>query len=93
MQNFIDCIRSGSAPLTNGDRGLELVRILEAASQSIKNHGAPVDLTLPPRKPGANGNGHGNRLHKKLGPASALERVIKKSAATRRVGTSRLRST
>jgi predicted dehydrogenase len=88
-QHFIDCVRSGAAPLSNGDRGLELVRILEAASQSIKNNGAPVDLTVPGAKAGTNGNGHENgrngSLPKKLGPASPLGRTKKKPASARRV--------
>jgi predicted dehydrogenase len=43
-QHFLDCIRNGAKPLTSGREGLELVRILEAASVSLKNHGAPVTL-------------------------------------------------
>ncbi|HLP76462.1 MAG TPA: Gfo/Idh/MocA family oxidoreductase [Candidatus Paceibacterota bacterium] len=43
-QHFLDCIREGIAPLTNGRRGLELVRILEASSLSIKQQGTPVVL-------------------------------------------------
>jgi predicted dehydrogenase len=43
-QHFLDCIRTGASPLTNGERGLELVRILEAASESLRDNGAPVDL-------------------------------------------------
>src|SRR5881296_2385953 len=35
-QHFIECIKTNSEPLTNGRRGLELVRILEAASASLK---------------------------------------------------------
>jgi predicted dehydrogenase len=41
-QHFLDCIRSGSAPITGGRAGLEMVRILEAASKSLKANGAPV---------------------------------------------------
>src|SRR5712672_712688 len=41
-QHFIDCIKTNSQPLTDGRRGLEMVRILEAASASIKMKGAPV---------------------------------------------------
>jgi predicted dehydrogenase len=41
-QHFLDCIEKGTQPLTSGNEGLELVRILEAASNSLKNHGAPV---------------------------------------------------
>jgi predicted dehydrogenase len=41
-QHFLDCIEQGMQPLTGGHAGLELVRILEAASQSLKSYGAPV---------------------------------------------------
>jgi len=41
-QHFIDCIEKGTKPLTSGHEGLELVRILEAASTSLKENGSPV---------------------------------------------------
>jgi predicted dehydrogenase len=41
-QHFIDCINTGDRPATGGREGLELVRILEAASTSLKANGAPV---------------------------------------------------
>jgi predicted dehydrogenase len=41
-QHFLDCIEKGSRPLTSGREGLELVRILEAASASLKERGAPI---------------------------------------------------
>jgi hypothetical protein len=43
-QHFLDCIRESISPLTNGRQGLELVRILEASSASLKQGGAPVTL-------------------------------------------------
>jgi predicted dehydrogenase len=43
-QHFLDCIKEGISPLTDGRRGLELVRILEASSHSLKQGGAPVML-------------------------------------------------
>lgn len=43
-QHFLDCINHGLTPLTSGQRGLELVRILEASSQSLKLGGGPIDL-------------------------------------------------
>jgi predicted dehydrogenase len=53
-QHFLDCIEKGTKPLTNGYKGLELVRILEAASTSLKSHGAPVTFSpahgLPERE-------------------------------------------
>jgi predicted dehydrogenase len=41
-QHFLDCIERGVRPLTGGYEGLDLVRILEAATTSLKEHGAPV---------------------------------------------------
>ena len=47
-QHFLDCIEHGKEPLTSGKQGLELVRILEASSVSLKRNGAPVDLLRQP---------------------------------------------
>ena len=44
-QHFLDCIRQGTTPLTCGNRGLELVRILEASSESLRRGGAPVEFS------------------------------------------------
>ena len=44
-QHFTDCIRTGATPLSSGRRGLELVKILEAASASLKAHGAPIQFS------------------------------------------------
>ena len=44
-EHFIECINKKSTPITSGDIGLRVVRSLEAASQSMKNRGAPVDLS------------------------------------------------
>jgi predicted dehydrogenase len=41
-EHFLECIESGTRPLTSGYEGLKLVEILEAASESLKRHGAPV---------------------------------------------------
>jgi predicted dehydrogenase len=43
-QHFLDCIKQGTPPLTDGRQGLELVRILEASSESLKLGGAPVEF-------------------------------------------------
>ena len=43
-QHFLDCIEHGTKPLSSGLEGLQLVRILEAASLSMKHRGAPVRL-------------------------------------------------
>ena len=44
-QHFLDCIREGKTPLTGGRQGLEVVRVLEGASNSLKQNGAMVSLT------------------------------------------------
>jgi predicted dehydrogenase len=46
-QHFVDCIRDGGTPITDGLQGLELVRILEASSQSLRGNGSPVKLVRP----------------------------------------------
>lgn len=43
-QHFLDCIMNGAKPLTGGKEGMEMVRILEAASESLKQRGAPVSF-------------------------------------------------
>ncbi len=48
-QHFLDCIRTGTTPVSCGTRGTELVRILEASSESLKRGGAPVEFSEPPR--------------------------------------------
>lgn len=47
--HFIECIEKGITPVTSGREGLELVRILEAASASLKANGAPIAI-LPDKK-------------------------------------------
>ena len=44
-QHFVDCIEKNTQPVTSGREGLELVRILEGASASLKANGAPVVLS------------------------------------------------
>ena len=47
-QHFLDCIHHDSTPLSDGISGLNLVRILEASSQSLNSNGAPVDFSHVP---------------------------------------------
>jgi predicted dehydrogenase len=42
--HFIHCIRQGDRPITDGQAGLRIVRILEAATQSMKQQGQLVKL-------------------------------------------------
>ena len=72
-QHFLDCVTTGATPISNGQRGLELVKILEASSKSLKANGAPVYLNeeaeessrpviqiRPAVRARTNGNGNGN---------------------------------
>jgi predicted dehydrogenase len=43
-EHFVECVNSGSQPLSSGQSGLRVVRILEAASRSMANHGQPVEI-------------------------------------------------
>jgi predicted dehydrogenase len=43
-RHFIDCILNDTNPLTDGQAGLNVVRILEASAISIKNRGQLVEL-------------------------------------------------
>jgi predicted dehydrogenase len=41
---FVDCIEKNEAPFNDGIAGLRVVRLLEAAAQSLKDRGRPVQL-------------------------------------------------
>jgi predicted dehydrogenase len=44
--HFIECITQGSRPITDGEAGLQTVKILEAATQSMKQRGRLIELNL-----------------------------------------------
>ena len=54
-QHFLDSIETKTQPLTGGRAGLEMVRILEASSQSLKQNGAPVMLSRARNTPNTTG--------------------------------------
>jgi predicted dehydrogenase len=43
-QHFSDCVLNGATPLTGGTAGLEVVKVLTAASESLKLRGTPVEI-------------------------------------------------
>src|SRR5207244_9560590 len=43
-QHFIDCVREHKRPLTDGEGGLRVVRVLAAAQASLEAGGAPVPV-------------------------------------------------
>lgn len=42
--HFVECVRTGQTPLTDGEAGLRVVRILDAAQRSIKAQGGRITL-------------------------------------------------
>lgn len=42
--HFIECIRDGKRPRTDGENGLRVIRVLEAAQESLEKNGAVVQL-------------------------------------------------
>ena len=42
--HFLDCIEKGMRPLTDGQNGLEVVRVMEAVQESLRQRGAPVEI-------------------------------------------------
>ena len=44
IQHFAQCIQKNEVPLTDGQAGLRVVKILEAASKSMQERGRPVEL-------------------------------------------------
>lgn len=43
-EHFLDCIANGVEPMSGGHEGLQLVRILEAATLSLKSNGAGIPI-------------------------------------------------
>ena len=41
---FLDAIQTGKHPITDGQAGLDVVRVLEAAQQSIRKDGERITL-------------------------------------------------
>ena len=58
-QHFLDCISRGTAPLSSGQQGLALVRILEASSLSLQQEGTAVTLESLRHSAKASGKSNG----------------------------------
>src|ERR1044072_1995190 len=74
-RHFIDCIETNTAPITDGRQGLNLIRIREGASASLKMNGAPYVFatgngSAPVLKLSTNGSPDGVRPRKKRKLAS-----------------------
>jgi predicted dehydrogenase len=45
IDHFVDCVRNGAEPITGGEAGLEVVRLLEATSASLQDGGRAIELS------------------------------------------------
>lgn len=54
-QHFLDCIREGKRPQTDGENGLQVVRVLEAAQYSMDHEGQKVIINEDSWTPYTNG--------------------------------------
>jgi predicted dehydrogenase len=43
-EHFIECVRTGRRPLSDGEQGLAVVRVLEAGQRSLALGGTPVEI-------------------------------------------------
>ena len=48
MRHFIECVRDGTRPRSDGEAGLRVVRVLEAGMRSLRNGGARVSYRPDP---------------------------------------------
>jgi UDP-2-acetamido-3-amino-2,3-dideoxy-glucuronate N-acetyltransferase len=46
-EHFVECVRTGADPRTDGLQGLAVVSVLEAASDSLQHGGRRVPVELP----------------------------------------------
>ncbi len=44
-KHFVECIREGKKPLSDGKEGLKVLKVLQAAQKSLKSGGTPVEIT------------------------------------------------
>ena len=56
-QHFIDCVRERKTPVSDAHDGLRVIRIIEAAQQSMEQDGIPVSIRTD----------HNEQLHSSLG--------------------------
>jgi predicted dehydrogenase len=42
--HFLQCVAEGAQPLTDGTNGLEVVRVMSAIDESLRQNGAPVKV-------------------------------------------------
>ena len=56
-EHFVRCVRTGEQPLSDGEHGLAVVAVLDAAERSLQNGGMRVPVAIP-----AHDGQHGSRI-------------------------------
>ena len=41
-RHFIDCIKTGKKPISDGNSGLKVIKVIESLQESLRNHGKEV---------------------------------------------------
>jgi UDP-2-acetamido-3-amino-2,3-dideoxy-glucuronate N-acetyltransferase len=49
-EHFLHCVQTRETPRTDGNNGVEVLRILQACEESVRKNGKPVDLIANPPK-------------------------------------------
>src|SRR5215470_5931272 len=55
-EHFVRCVRTGEQPLSDGEHGLAVVAVLDAAERSLKSGGMRIPVAIPARD-GLDGSG------------------------------------
>lgn len=46
-RHFLDCLKTGRRPRTDGASALNVLQVLQACQRSLQTHGEPVQMTMP----------------------------------------------
>jgi len=72
-QHFLECIREQCIPITGGRLGLDVVRILEAAGESLRQQGSSVAIGAVTQWNNGSGNGNGKGNGNGYGAATVAD--------------------
>ena len=81
---FLECIKKETPPPSDGNNGLRVVAILEAASKSLKQASRQIPVCLPQENKviRSNANGNGNSIYSKVSGKNKMDlslRVLAKN--------------
>ena len=49
-QHFVDCVRERKTPLTDGEEGLRVLRVIQSCEKSLRAQGQPVKMEAPKKR-------------------------------------------